>query len=105
MRTTQLKCLSALGAVAIALTLAGPALAYTGQNLAGEAKVSIDKARAIALKAHPGAITDEELEREAGGSGLRYSFDIKSGKVTQEVGVDAATGAVLENKAEGKNPD
>ena len=90
---------------AILLTLAGPAFAYTGQKLAGEAKVSIDKARDIALKAHPGKITDEELERESGGSGLRYSFDIKNGSVTQEVGVDAVTGRILENAAEGANPD
>jgi hypothetical protein len=33
-----------------------------------------------------GAITDEELEKEKGGSSLRYSFDIRSGKVTYEVG-------------------
>jgi len=39
----------------------------------------MSQARSIALKAHPGKITDEELERERGGSGLRYSFDIKSG--------------------------
>ena len=57
------------------------------------------------LKAHPGKITDEELERETGGTGLRYSFDIKSGSSTQEVGVDARTGRVLENAKEGENPD
>ncbi len=78
-----------IGVTAILLALAPPALAYTGQKLAGEAKISIEKAREIALKAHPGKITDEELEREAGGSGFRYSFDIKHGHVTQEVGVDA----------------
>ena len=61
--------------------------------------------RVIALKSHPGKITDAELEREGGGSGLRYSFDIKSAGKTFEVGVDAATGAVLENKAEGPHPD
>lgn len=59
----------------------------------------------LCIKAHPGKITDEELENEKGGSGLRYSFDIKRGSVTQEVGVDAKTGKVLENKKEGKNPD
>ena len=105
MKTAYSQGLSTLGAAAILFVLAGPALAYTGENLAGEAKIGIDKARAIALKAHPGVITDEELEREGGGSGLRYSFDIKNGKVTQEVGIDAASGAVLENKAEGANPD
>ena len=47
----------------------------------------------------------EELEREKGGSGLRYSFDIRHGSITQEVGVDAQTGKVLENKKEGPNPD
>ncbi|HEY5203010.1 MAG TPA: PepSY domain-containing protein [Roseiarcus sp.] len=97
--------LAALGVAALLPTVATSALAYTGQKLAHGAKIGIDQARQIALKAHPGKITDEELEREGGGSGLRYSFDIKRGSVTQEVGVDAATGHVLENKAEGPNPD
>lgn len=79
--------------------------AYTGEELAKGAKVSISDGRKIALKAHPGKIVDEELEKESGGSGLRYSFDIKNGVKTYEVGVDAKTGKVLENKAEGKNPD
>ena len=39
------------------------------------------------------------------GGGLRYSFDIKSDKVVYEVGVDAKTGKVLENKKEGRHPD
>jgi uncharacterized membrane protein YkoI len=81
------------------------AYAYTGQELAGEAKISLKQARAIALKAYPGKITDEELEQEKGGSGLRYSFDIQHGKVTHEVGVDAKTGSLLENAAEGPHPD
>ena len=94
-------------ALAGALGLAGgtSAFAYTGQELAPQAKVSLDNARAIATKARPGQITDQELEKEKGGSGLRYSFDIKKGKATYEVGVDAKTGRVLENKVEGPNPD
>ncbi|WP_454887076.1 PepSY domain-containing protein [Sphingomonas oryzagri] len=36
---------------------------------------------------------------------MRYSFDVMSHGKTYEVGVDARTGKVLENKAEGKNPD
>ena len=99
------QCSISLGALGLTLLLAGPSMAYTGENLAKDAKLSIAQARAIALKAHPGKITDEELEREAGGTGLRYSFDIKSGSSTQEVGVDAGTGLVLENAKEGKNPD
>ncbi len=78
---------------------------FAGESLAKNAKITMVDARAIALKAHPGTITDEELENESGGSGLRYSFDIKDAKGTQEVGVDAKTGKVLENKREEKNPD
>ena len=108
MRTKLLIVLS----ISVAALTGGGALAaqlntgaYVGQDLAGKAHVSIAKARLIALKAHPGHIKDQELEKEAGGSGLRYSFDIVSGGKTFEVGVDAISGAVLENKAEGRNPD
>lgn len=41
-------------ALSLALLFAYPALAYTGQKLAKDAKISIAEARAIALKAHPG---------------------------------------------------
>ena len=75
----------------------GAALAYSGQELAPQAKVSLEQARTIALNVRPGQITDQELEKENGGSGLRYSFDIKSGRTTYEVGVDAQSGKVLEN--------
>jgi uncharacterized membrane protein YkoI len=76
------------------------AYAYKGEKLAPRAKISIEEARQIALKAFAGEITDEELERERGGSGLRYSFDIKNGSITREVGVDAKTGRVLEDSVE-----
>lgn len=79
------------------------AYAYDGEALAKHAKVSITQARVIALKAHPGKITDEELEKETGGSGLRYTFDIAVAGAMQEVGVDALTGNILENTSE--NPD
>ncbi|MEO6717831.1 MAG: PepSY domain-containing protein [Novosphingobium sp.] len=78
---------------------------FVGQNLAHLAHVTMPQARGIALHARPGRITDQELEREAGGSGLRYSFDITSAGHKFEVGVDAANGAVLENVAEGAHPD
>jgi len=100
MNTTLAKLCGPIGVAAFA----SPALAYNGQNLAGHAKISIEEARATALKAHPGKITDEELEREHGG-GLRYSFDIKNGRHTQEVGVDATSGKVIKNGGEGPNPD
>ena len=98
-------------AIPFGLTLAGLILlpthlfAYTGEKLAKGAKVSIEQARTVALQTHAGAITDEELELEKGGSGLRYSFDIKSDGAVYEVGVDAQTGKVLENKKEGPHPD
>lgn len=99
-----------MAVAAIALVAGGASAApkhrkMVGSELAPMAKVSLATARAAALKAHPGRITDQELEREGGGTGLRYSFDIVNGGKTYEVGVDARTGRVLENKAEGKNPD
>ena len=97
-------------AIAFGLTLVGlifavPShlLAYTGEKLAKGAKVNIDDARAIALKAE--GLVLGGSQREGGGSRLRYAFDIKSGGVKYEVGVDAQTGKVLENKKEGRHPD
>ena len=93
-------------ATAAASLIAGSAFAstssthYAGHELAGQAKVTLDQARTAALKARPGRIVDQELEKEGGGSGLRYSFDIKSKGRTIEVGIDAMSGAVLENGAE-----
>ncbi|WP_206243437.1 PepSY domain-containing protein [Novosphingobium terrae] len=87
------------------LLATGAHAAMKGEQLAHRAKVSLSIARATALKARPGKITDEELELEKGGSGLRYSFDIANGGKTYEVGVDAKTGTVLENAVEGKRPD
>lgn len=84
---------------------ASSAFAYTGDKLAPETKITLAQAEVIALKARPGKVTDKELEKEHGGSGLRYSFDILSGGKTYEVGVDAKTGKLLENAAEGANPD
>lgn len=99
------KQLGMAAAAAAVLATSIAAFAFTGQEYAKDAKINIDQARATALKAHPGKITDEELENEGGGSGLRYSFDIATQKGTQEVGIDARTGKILENKAEGPNPD
>ncbi len=102
----MLACLTAAAAVAAGAVGAAPAeRPMKGAEFAPQAKVTLAKARADALAARPGVITDQELEREAGGSGLRYSFDIKDGAKTFEVGIDAKTGKLLENKAEGANPD
>lgn len=98
-----------LGAIALATLVASPVFADSNvaKNHDGEvkAKITMKEARIIALNTFPGRIAGEELEKERGGSGLRYSFDIKQGQVTQEVGVDAETGKVLENQLEGSHPD
>lgn len=93
------------GVFAALLVGTAPGSTFTGEELAKSAKVSLAEARAIALKAFPGKITDEELEKEKGGSGLRYSFDIENGRVKHEVGVDAKTGEVIENSVEGSRAD
>lgn len=102
----MLKLVSTISAAAFALALAAaPASAFTGEKYAKFAKIDLNQAKEVALKARAGKITDSELEYEKGGSGLRYSFDIGSHGKTYEVGVDAKTGAVLENDTEGTNPD
>jgi uncharacterized membrane protein YkoI len=93
-----------LAAAAAVPALAAPSATHAGDfkghELAGSAKLTLAEAQAVALKARPGAVVDKELEKEAGGSGLRYAFDITSHGKTYEVGVDARTGKVLENGAE-----
>ncbi|MGH8158639.1 MAG: PepSY domain-containing protein [Rhodanobacter sp.] len=98
----KLTCMLAASALAFGAAAIG---ATSPAELAKQAKVQMPQARDIALRAYPGKIVKEELEQEKGGSGLRYSFDITSGKVTHEVGVDARTGTVLENSVEGTDKD
>ncbi|TAL89198.1 MAG: peptidase M4 [Rhodanobacter sp.] len=97
-----------MSTLSLSLLLAGGAVAaqaLPAANLSAQAKVSMKEARQIALKTYPGQVVKQELEKESGGSGLRYSFDIKSAKATHEVGVDAKTGKVLENSVEGADND
>lgn len=74
--------------------------AYHGAQYAAQARVTMTQARAHARKLVPGTIRSGELEKERGGSGLRYSFDIKTRHGLREVGIDAVTGKVLENSVE-----
>ena len=94
-----------LVAAAMSTTAISAPSHFNGAKLLPLAKVTLVQARKIAVAAHPGVITDQELEKEGGGTGLRYTFDIKANGKTFEVGVDARTGKVLENKAEGPHPD
>ena len=98
-------CFTAVAALGATGALATSANHFAGSSLLPLAKISLAQARAAAIASRPGQITDQELEREGGGTGLRYSFDIRSNGKLFEVGVDARTGKVLENKAEGANPD
>jgi hypothetical protein len=55
---------TAIGATLVGLLLApGDSFAYSGEQLAKHAKVTIEQARTIALQTRAGTITDEELER------------------------------------------
>ena len=102
MRTSWVNTLSLSLLIAAAPLVANAA---TSTDLSSHAKVTMPAARQIALKAYPGKIVKEELEKEAGGSGLRYSFDIKSKAGTHEIGVDASNGKLLENSVEGADND
>ncbi|HYL58044.1 MAG TPA: PepSY domain-containing protein [Candidatus Acidoferrales bacterium] len=105
MNRRQLKMLLLWGGATITLSIGLSALAFSAENLPAQAKLDPAQARVVALKACPGTIVSEELEQESGGSGIRYSFVIKTRKEKREVGVDAKTGAVLENSLEGETPD
>lgn len=70
-----------VGAALLLVSIGAPA--FAGQQMEKDAVMGIAQARAAALRAHPGKLMDEELEKEPGGSGLRYSFDIRNGKDTQ----------------------
>lgn len=77
------------------------ALASPQALLAKPAGITMAQARAIALKAAPGKV--EKAEREREGGGLRYSFDIRQGNRIHEIGVDVATGRIVEDKYEALN--
>jgi len=86
----------AVFAIAATLALAPVTFAATQAELQKEAKISMKKARSIALKKVPGGkIASSELEKENGK--LIYSFDIKTpkGGVT-EVNVNAINGDVVD---------
>ncbi|WP_343685381.1 PepSY domain-containing protein [Asticcacaulis sp.] len=108
----KLHLTAALAGFAVITVAAGPLLAatkaaghYEGEELASQASLTKDEALAIALKAQAGTVKKTELEKEDGGSGLRYTFDIRAGQTTFEVGVDAKTGAVLEHVKAVKDHD
>ncbi len=95
-----------VGLTGAAWLAATAAHAYEGQQYAKGAAITLEQASQIARQAVPGAtIVDQELEQEKGGSGLRYSFDLKTPQGEREIGVDAKTGKVLEDSVEGSEKD
>lgn len=94
------KALIALVGATVLTLGAGAVFAYPGEHLAKDAKVTMEQARTQALREVPGTIKSAELEKEGGGSGLRYSFDIQTRDGLSEVGIDAVTGKVLETSRE-----
>ncbi len=87
--------------IAMILSLAAAALVLPQAGQAKSSGITMAQARAIALHAAPGRI--EKAEREREGGGLRYSFDIRQGNQIHEIGVDVATGRIVENKFEPLN--
>jgi uncharacterized membrane protein YkoI len=77
--------------------------AYDGSRYESNASVKMDQAKAIALKAYPGTIVEESLEKKHGK--LHYAFDIRAHHVTHEVAVDASSGKVLQNSRETEKDD
>ena len=70
------------------------AFAVSGIYAADKPKISMKKAKAIALRKVPGGkIESAELENEGGK--LIYSFDIKASSGITEVNVDAMNGKVV----------
>lgn len=63
----------------------------------GKAKITLEQAKEVALKAHPGEITEVEYEIESNGN-ASYELDIKTtdnGEVKLEV--DATSGKIIED--------
>ncbi len=101
MHTTRNKItLPVIGLIALGASGAALASNMSAPNPA-DAKITMQDALTKATALVPGGqVRQGELETEHGGSGLRYSFDIRTAQGNHEVGIDAMTGAVLENGLE-----
>ncbi len=95
----KLASIAAVGAALVATPLFAQSVPKTDVPplLAKQAKISLDSARAIAMKRLPKAsIESQELEQENGR--LIYSFDMKTAGKSgiDEVNVNAKTGAIVD---------
>lgn len=93
------KALSALVVLALGVSTSAFAADFRHQS-PYHTTVDLPQARATALQFKPGYVTRENLERYRGGSGLRYTFNIRSNADARlyKVGVDTDTGMIVENK-------
>jgi uncharacterized membrane protein YkoI len=100
MKTTLIRMM-VVGLLTVGLCIAAGVQTQTPKKskipaaLKKEAKISIEDARATALKKVPGEIQEEELEKENGK--LVYSFDIRATgqKDITEVQVSAIDGSIV----------
>ncbi len=82
--------------IKFAVTLAAALASVAAAGTAFAAKITMEEAKALALKAVPGTITRQELENEHGRE--QYSFEIKptgEKEATAEVAIDANDGSVV----------
>ena len=80
--------------IATFIAAAAMAVSTFAATTAAKPKITMQQARAIALKKAPGTIKSAELENEHGK--LIYSFDIAtSASAITEVNVDALNGAIV----------
>jgi uncharacterized membrane protein YkoI len=62
-----------------------------------KAKITLEQAKEIAVKAAPGEIVEVEYEIESNGD-ASYEFDIKTDKGEMKLEVDATSGKIVEEK-------
>jgi hypothetical protein len=90
--------------ILIVTGLTGAAFAFDGEKYLPEAKVTLAQARETALKTYPGKIVSEELEKESGGSGLRYSFVVRHHTDKHEVGIDGRPAQCWKTRSKARTP-
>ena len=94
------------GAIVAGVALANSAITGTSPTTRAQcaewanlAKISLEEAKQIALRATPGVVKEAELEMENGF--LVYEVEIRDeAGVEHELLIDAGTGAILQNEVE-----
>jgi uncharacterized membrane protein YkoI len=95
-----MKKINLINAALLLCTIAMSAFAYKGENLAKNAKITLEQARSIAVKKYPGTVIEEELRKGESCNRLSYSFRIQDRSTVQRVCIDAQSGDVLRFRIE-----